>query len=903
MVPGAQPRDPLPSGTVTLLFADVEGSTRLLHALGDRFVAARSRLREVVREATDRRGGREVDWAGDGVFLAFEGARDAQAAAIEIQERLAAEPWPAGEELRLRIGLHTGEPQLVDEGYVGVDVVVAARICAAAHGGQIVVSRTTRELAGEEPADGVSYRPLGRHRLKDLPSAEQLFQLVAPGLRDEFPPLRTLGASGLPTLHPRLVGRDAALNRIQDLLRRPDVRLVTITGPGGAGKSRLALEVAAAAVDRPVHLVPLAPVTDADLVPEAIARSLGIRESPGRSAIDLAAETLAGSGALVFLDNLEHLAPAAIHVAELLERAPDVDVLATSRAPLRLLGEHVFPLEPLSADDAATLFVELAAARGVVLKPDTLASVREICRRLDGLPLAIELVAARLVVFPPTEIVRALESGLALELEGPLDLPERQRTLRAALDWSYGLLSESQRDLHGALAVFANGALLDDARAVSDADPRTFVRDLEALVAWSLARSDASDTGVRISMLETVREHAIDRLREEGSLDGLRDRHADRFLELAFTAQSGLTGDDQAGWLEVLEEEHDNVRAALDWALASGRSEVVLRAISALERFWLSHGHVGEARRRLARALDGGAGASDDVRADSLWTAARLADAQSDWRGARPLLEEALALYRARGRGRETVFSLCELTTIAVRQDELERASVLCSEALSIARDLGDARALSGVLVTDADVARLSGDRARALASSEEALELRLALGDTQLVTDSTYHLGVAAFVAGDLDRARDAFEDALDLAAELGDSRYTAAALCMLGSAAVLRGEPEFAEERLRTSLAMYTELGDDRSRAECLCALGGCAALVGRPEDACRLFGAADALRGEGPLEYAEPAIESRFAQELVGALGRERVDELRADGRRRSATGAPAGLEIVVSEAASQ
>jgi class 3 adenylate cyclase len=488
----------LPAGTVTLLFADVEGSTRLLHALGERFAPARARMREIVREQASSRGGHEVDWAGDGVFLVFPRAGDAIAAAAEIQRALAGEPSPPDEALRLRIGIHTGEPELIDADYVGMDVVVAARICASAHGEQIVVSRATRDVAGDKPVPDAEYLPLGRHRLKDVPAIAQLFQVVAPGLREAFPPLRTLGATTFPALHHRLVGRADALSQIEALISRSDVRLVTVTGPGGAGKSRLALEAAAAAaLERPVHLVGLAPVSHPDLVPDAIARAIGVRESPGRPLLHSIADSLGGTRALLFLDNLEHLAPAAAHIAELLDRASDLDVLVTSRASLRLSGEYVLPLDPLAPDDAATLFVELAAARGVLLHPDTLASVQAICRRLDGLPLAIELVAARLVLLPPAQILQALDAGLALEMEGPIDLPERQRTLRAAIDWSYRLLTEEQRDLHGALSVFANGCTLEDARAIAKTGPR-FLPDLEALVAWSLLRSDVTDGDVRL---------------------------------------------------------------------------------------------------------------------------------------------------------------------------------------------------------------------------------------------------------------------------------------------------------------------------------------------------------------------------------------------------------------------
>ncbi|MGH3133137.1 MAG: AAA family ATPase, partial [Gaiellaceae bacterium] len=388
-----------PSGTVTLLFADIEGSTRLLHALGDNFAPVRARLRELVRASAASHDGHEVDWAGDGVFLAFARARDAVIAAAELQQALAREPWPSAEPLRLRIGIHTGEPELGDEGYVGMAVVIAARICAAAHGDQIVVSHATRDVAGEEPFPGASFRPIGRHRLKDVPAAAQLFQLASPDLPKEFPPLRTLGGATLPTLHHRLVGRTSDMRAIDELLARTDVRLVTITGPGGAGKSRLALELAgAAAADQPVHLVGLASISDAELVPAAIARVLGVRESPGRPLIESIGDSLTGTGALLVLDNLEHLPTSAQPLAQLLDLATDVKLLATSRVPLRLSGERVVPLEPLPVDDASELFAELAAARGVLLRDDSLPYVQEICRRLDGLPLAIELVAARLVV-------------------------------------------------------------------------------------------------------------------------------------------------------------------------------------------------------------------------------------------------------------------------------------------------------------------------------------------------------------------------------------------------------------------------------------------------------------------------------------------------------------------------
>jgi predicted ATPase/DNA-binding SARP family transcriptional activator len=881
--PARRPR--APSGTVTLLFADVEGSTRLVHALGgERYRSVRTRARELVRSASAAHAGYEVDWAGDGVFLAFERARDAAAAAVELQRSLAAEPWPPEETLRMRIGIHTGEPEVTEEGYVGIDVHVAARICSSAHGGQIVVSRSAREFAGEGGDEAFTFRPLGSHRLRDVASPLPLYQLVAPGLEEAFPPLQTLAGATLPALHHRLVGRSRDLAEIEALIARPDVRLVTITGPGGAGKSRLALEVAgAAAVVRPVHLVGLAPISDPDLVPAAIARTLGVRETAGRSLVESIAETLAHTDALLFLDNLEHLTPAARHVSELLQRAPGVDILTTSRAPLRLSGEHIVPLAPLDVEDAATFFIELASARGVVLREDAKPSVFEICRRLDGLPLAIELVAARLAVLPPARILKAIEEGLALHMEGPVDLPERQRTLRATIEWSYGLLDERQRELLGALSVFPGGCSLDDAQALAEANG-SFLADLEALVGWSLIRSDVSDGDVRLSMLETVREDAEARLAAAGKLESLKERHAERFLELARAAETELAGPSQAEWLERLELELDNIRAALDWCFASGRVEDALRAISALERFWRAHGHVSEARRWLALGLGLAEGVAREVRARALWTAAHEAMMQSDYPAAIPQLEEALGLFRELEDDRYTVFALCELARALASQDKVDDAQRAAEDALAIAESVADERAASAVLDTLAMVAGYREEHPHAQELSEQSLALRRSLGDPHLVASSANTLGLAAMRAGDLDTAERAFEECLQLANELGEGVLTAAALCSLGEINLYRQLSAPAAERLLAALVLYRELGDERDCAECLHALGGTAALKGAWLVSAQLWGAADGLRqhaGAAPTPE-EKAIDQRFASAVANELGEPEFARARSEGR---------------------
>jgi predicted ATPase/DNA-binding SARP family transcriptional activator len=877
----------LPSGTVTLLFADIVSSTRLMRDLGDAFPGVRDRARRLIRDVVMEHGGREVDWAGDGVFLAFERASDAALAAAAVQRGLAAEPWDSDAYLRMRIGIHTGEPDLGPEGYVGLDVVVAARICSAAHGGQVVVSSTTRDVVAVDLPPGLSFRLLGRHRLKDIPNEEALFQLVAPGLEEAFPPLQTLGGPALPALHHRLVGRRGDLARIEELLERPDVRLVTITGPGGAGKSRLALEAAAAAtVDRPVHLVGLASISDPELVPAAIARSLGVRETSGEPLLDTIAEALAHTRTLLVLDNLEHLAAAAGLVGRLLDGVRDLEMLVTSRSPLRLAGEHVLQLEPLPVDDAATLFVELAAARGVQLQDDWLPVVRAICERLDGLPLAIELVVAPLAVLPPAQLLQALDEGLALEMKAPVDLPERQRTLRATIDWSYGLISACQRDLHGALAVFSGGAPLDALRVVCDDVTADLLGDLTALVDGGLARRELTvDTQPRFAMLATVREYALEALAARGRLEEMQTLHAEYYLAVAEHASGELEGGEQARWLDRLELDLDNVRAALGFAFESGRVELGLRIAAGLERFWRAHAHVGEARRWLAMGLARAADVPPEVRADALWTAAQQATAQYDWAAATELLEEVLPLYRASDRGREVVFTLSDLGWVAVVQDDLTRAASLCEEALEVARGLDDARAVSAALMNLGEVRSLQDDHAEARLLYDEALELRRTLGNPFLIADVTYNLAAAAFRAGDLERARDAAEESLATSRELHEAPHIAAAQFLLAELELKEGDLAGATGAISESLAIYTDLENESARAGCVVVLAAVAAAHSQYDEAARLVGAAESLRGsDARLGHHEREILERLLPELEDALGTDNVGALRSEGKHR-------------------
>jgi predicted ATPase/class 3 adenylate cyclase len=525
----------LPSGTITMLFADVERSTALLQEVGpSRYGTAISDFRRTMRAALTAQGGVEVDTEGDAVFAAFPSARQAVAAAAEAQEGL------SRGRLRVRMGLHTGEPLVVDDRYSGIDVHRAARIAAAGHGGQILLSQSTQELLDRS----VVVRDLGRHRLKDLGEPTRLYQL---GER-EFPPPRSLDSTNLPFQPTPLIGRERELRDAGALLRTH--RLVTLTGPGGSGKTRLALQLAADAVDRypdGVIWVPLQSLRDPELVLPTTARALGARA--------IAVEDMLERRVLLVLDNFEQLLAAAASVGDLGSRLPDLTVLVTSREPLHLRGEQEYPVSPMRETEALTLFFERATAA----KPDfdDQGEVPEICRRLDCLPLAIELAAARVKALSAAELLKRLDKRLPMLTGGPRDAPERQRTLRATIAWSYELLTSDEQRLFARLAVFSDGCTLEAAEAVCEAD----LDAVTALIDKSLLRRD----GDRYWMLETIGEYALERLEESNELDDSRRRHAEYYLEQARAVEDLIRSPQAAAAVDRLEQDHGNLRAALRW--------------------------------------------------------------------------------------------------------------------------------------------------------------------------------------------------------------------------------------------------------------------------------------------------------------------------------------------------
>jgi predicted ATPase/class 3 adenylate cyclase len=782
----------LPTGTVTLLFTDIEGSTRLVHELGPRYADVLAEHRRLLREAFGRHGGVETGTEGDALFYAFAGARDAIAAAAEGQRALAGGP------VRVRMGLHTGEPTIKDGEYVGPDVHRVARITAAGHGGQVLISQATRELLDSE----VDLRDLGEHRLKDLPLPTRLFQLG----HEEFPPLRTLTKARVPATPEPLVGRKRELAELVRLFSRDDCRLVTLTGPGGIGKTRLAIAAAAELVESfedGAVLVELAALRDAGLVLPAIAEALGVQ---GDIAAHIGALEL-----LLVLDNFEQIVEAAGEVARLLAACPRLRVLATSREPLRIAGEREFPLRTLAEAPAVELFRQRASAVNPEFDGDYHA-IAEICRRLDSLPLAIELAAARVKVLTPEDLLERLGRRLPLLSGTRRDVPERQRTLRAAIDWSYDLCSPGEQALFRRLSVFAGGWTLVSAEEVCEAD----LEGLESLTDKSLIRRD----GDRFTMLETIREYGLERLRESSEEGDLRRRHAKHFVALAEGAEAEHGNVGPTGWRERLRPEWDNFRAVFAWSLEAGETGLGLRLAGASSFAWLDQNRLAEGNRVFEALLGADAGVEDRVRAKALFSWGLIAGVGNDWRRAQELGEKALDVFRHADDRPGIAWTLTTLAALPVELGTPEDALPLLDEADALHRAHGDPGGLRRTLHVRGQVAAGMGDTERGREALRESAELSRAAGEDFSVASSLHALGDVELADGRVDAAAEAYAEALRVAWDTGADRLVCYSLAGLGSIAAERGELEAAallwgfveryEERLTFTLrrrALYAE------------------------------------------------------------------------------------------------
>jgi len=884
----------LPTGTVTLLFTDIEGSTRLLERLGDRYVQVLAVHQELLRAAFGQYHGHEVGTEGDGFFVAFAKASDAVASAVAAQRALAAQPWPDGVALRIRMGLHTGAPIVVGQDYAGLDVHRAARICSAGHGGQALLSQPTRELLGHNLPAGVGLRDLGEHRLKDLTEPQRLFQLVIPGLPAEFPPLRTIGLrpDDLPTSLTRFIGRRRELAQACTLLQREEVRLVTLTGPGGTGKTRLALEVARGLVRAfpdGVVFVGLAAVQDPGLVLPTIAQALGIREAPGQPPLENLAAQVGDRRLLLVLDNFEQVLPAAAMVVELLVACPRLRVLVTSRAALRVSGEHTFAVPPLSLPDpgssespdvasseAVTLFVERARAvdPSFAVTDANSPLLVEICRRLDGLPLAIELAAARARLLSPQTLLSRLERRLQVLKGGARDLPARQQTLRATLDWSYDLLEPDERTLFARLAVFAGGCTLEAAEAVCDLeDDLDVLAGLEALVDKNLLQPrEGPDGDRRVVLLETVREYGLERLAERGETDAVAGRHAGYYLALAEQAEPELLGPQQGAWFARLEADLDNFRAVLDWSLAHQQPEVIVRlAAPALMFLWV-RGLLSEGRRWVDAALEHRHLLSRPALAKALFVRSFLSlRSGGDDRQAERQLGESLSLFQELEDSEWTVAALSMLGQAAERAGQLDRAVRLHTQAVTLARDGASDWHQAMALVNLGLSLLKNNEPTRAQAPLDGSLTRFRAVEDPDGIATALSGLAMVALGHGDPNRASSLLEEALTPARTIGAVRTTGYCLADFGIVALHQADYQRAATLFQEGLRVAQQVEDKTMIAQCLWGMATVAATSsGQEARAVRLWGAAVNLRTLAIPPFVVRPLEERLLTPLRDNLG---------------------------------
>jgi predicted ATPase/class 3 adenylate cyclase len=830
----------LPTGTVTFLFTDIEGSTRLVQALGDGWVPVLEAHNRLIEQAIDRHDGVVVKTEGDSFFAVFPGAGDALRASLEAQQALMEHDWPSNGLVRARMGLHTGLGALGASDYVGLDVHRAARIADAAHGGQVVLSEPTAVLVERALPPDVTLRDLGKHRLKDLAEPESIFQLVAPGLQGDFPLLRTLDAvpNNLPRLLTTFVGRDRELEEAVRLLET--TRILTFTGPGGTGKTRLSLQVAAEVADGfadGVFFVDLAPITDVDMLPARILETLGIQASTREESPEMRLNSqLAGRSVLMILDNFEQLLEGAPLVADMLRAAPRVKVLVTSRAPLRISGEQELPVPPLDVSglrgggDPGRLMeseaIRLFTDRAMSVRPDfkltaeNAPMVTELVRRLDGLPLAIELVASRLRLLAVDQILSRL--GASMLSSGSVDLPARQRTIQSAIAWSHDLLGESGRRLFARFSVFNGGARLEEIEVV--AGPATELGDdvidvLSSLVDQSLIFRVDVDGPPRFRMLHVIREFATERLQESGEGPDLARRHLVAYTDLVESAAPHLLRKDRKELLDLLEQEHDNINSALDWAVASGETDLAMRLSAGAWRFWQARGHLHEARIRLEQVL---------------------------------AMEGGEPRFRAK--------ALEALGGILWWLSEIDQVVQVYDQALEMQRELGDPKEIANALYNVA-LSRAFGENqdpdasARAL---DEADVLYTGLGDVGGLGDVEWGRGnLVSYSTDDHARAIEHMKRSIDHYHRAGNEFGMGWGLFEVGDLSRRLGDYAQAWEHLSPGLSLFADHQDVSGVVLLLSAIAGLAQDLGDRRRAIRLAGAFHRLRIESGTEIVRAEI----------------------------------------------
>jgi predicted ATPase/class 3 adenylate cyclase len=863
----------LPRGTVTFLFTDIEGSTERWERDRQAMAAAVERHLALLDAAIQALGGVHFKTVGDGIQAAFPTAPQAVTAAVVGQRALLDEDWGEIGPLRVRMALHTGEAEPDARGdYLAAPLNRLARILDAAHGGQVLLSDAVAGLVRDALPDGVTLKALGEYRLRDILQPEEIFQLHHPELPATFPPLNTPGhvPHNLP-IHPTpFLGREREVEEISNLLLRPDVRLVTLTGPGGVGKTRLGMRVAGEALESfpdGAFMVDLARQTDPNLVPSATATTLGLREQPDRSITDILRDYLRDRRILLLFDNFEHVLPAAALVADLLAAAPGLKVLATSRARLGLQAEHEYqvetlpvpdpgvplPLDEVMAYDAVALFISRAQAlrSDFALTATNAKAIAAIVCQLDGLPLAIELAAARAKFLTPEALLVRLRSRLTLT-GGARDLPARQRTLRDTIAWSHDLLTPGERVLFRRLSVFVGGWTLEGAEAVGAVAAEGVIDPIEALAALvdqslvdELQRPTATVGEPRYVMLETIREFATEQLAASGEAELVERAYEEFLIARAEAAEQGLKGPDQQLWLDRLEAEHDNLRAAMNRTLERADSAVALRLALRLWEFWWIRGYPREGRDWLERTVALVGSVDMAGRATAEFALAHLALDMADYEAAAAHLQQSLEARRQLGDARGEVEVLSTLAMIALNRHAYDEARRLGEDALKIARDNGDRRSVATALRSLGMVAGEQGQYQQALGLLEESMALGGALGDLAWTARVATQMGITHHLAGNAEQAQHFLDVSRKLHTELGDRFALAVIANNSGHLAFDAGDVKRAVALYAEALRHFDSIGNPEGFVEAIEWLAVAAVARGEAVPALRLFGAAAAAR----------------------------------------------------------
>ncbi len=859
----------LHSGTVTFLFTDIEGSTKLWQHFPGQMPDAFELHHAILRKAIEANGGYVFKTIGDAFCAAFATATDGLVAALAAQRMLRDATWGETGAIRVRMALYTGTVEVRAGEYLGLTLSRVARLLSAGHGGQVLISDSTRVLVQNGLPENVTLHDLGEHRLKDLQRPEHIYQLVVPDLPTEFPPLKTLEAfsNNLPIQLTSFIGREREMAELKQIVQT--ARLVTLTGAGGSGKTRLAVQTATTLLENfkdGVWFVELAPLTDSALVPSSVASVFGVREQQGLCVLDLLTDYLRPKQLILILDNAEHLVDACAQFADgLLHATLHVHLLVTSREALGIAGEQIYPVPSLQVPDSRETFsvetlaplesVRLFVERAMAVQPRfdlTSANapyVAQICRRLDGIPLAIELAASRVQALSVEQVAKRLDDAFLLLTGGSRTALPRQQTLRALIDWSYDLLSEHERTLMCRLSVFSGGWTLEASEEVCAGDgiEKEDVCDLQMrLAAKSIILQEKYGGETRYRYLETIREYAREKLIEVGEEKQVRSRHVEFFLKIAEEADPKLASAAQEIWLDRLETEHDNLRTGIEWLTQREDAEMGLRLAGALWRFWETRGYLVEGLERLTALLNlPNSSTHPKTRLKALYAAGVLADAQNNYRLARLLFEEHLAINRELGDHWGIASSLNNLGIIALRQSDYAAARSLYTEVLNIWRETKYQPNIALTLNNLGNVANLQADYVMARAWHEESLNIFRALRDQHGVAWSLNHLGDVARNQHDFEAAEACYAESLTIFKELGHKSDIARSLVDLGNLACDRNDYASARALYIEGITIYVDLGDRRGIAHLLERLAKLAVALHQYERALHLTGAAASLR----------------------------------------------------------